>query len=318
MSEPALSHRGVGIAAVGLALVAVLVTLIAGCGSTGSTNTDGTLRVEVGIYPLEWLVAEVGGEFVTVHNLTAAGAEPHDLELAPRDVARIADADLTVYLAGFQPGIDDAIKATGTDAVLDITAAARLHDQEAHDDHEHEFGSGGHGAHDPHFWLDPVRMEAVATAISKALIARDPNHADAYRANLAHTRKTLRAIDDAYRTTLRSCASRYLVTSHESFGYLSERYDLTQIGITGFDPETEPSATALARVTDFIKRHDITTIYVSPNASAAIGKTVARETGARTAILDPIETLTENSAADNYAAIMQVNLGVLQRGQKCR
>lgn len=298
-------------AALGCALV-MASTVGVGCGSTHGDPraTPGTLTVEAAFAPLVWLTEQIGGPHVRVRDLTAAGVEPHDLELSPRDVARIADADLTVYLSGFQPAVDAAITSSGTRDAVDVADAARLHTADGHDGHT---SSGT----DPHFWLDPMRMVSVARTVAEALIARAPAQETTFRANLADVESRLRTLDADFTTGLRSCASRHLVTSHESFGYLAARYDLAQIGITGIDPEAEPSATALAEAADFVTRHGITTIYVEPAASPAIGETLAAETGATTAVLDPIESFTEASGHD-YLTAMRRNLTTLRAGQRCR
>jgi zinc transport system substrate-binding protein len=108
-----------------------------------------------------------------------------------------------------------------------------------------------------------------------------------------------------------------LVTSHEAFGYLAERYGMTQVGITGLSPDTEPQPADLARVTDFVREHKVRTIYYETLVSPAIARTVAAETGASTAVLDPIEGLTKDSDGGDYLAVMRSNLQHLREGQPC-
>ena len=122
-------------------------------------------------------------------------------------------------------------------------------------------------------------------------------------------------LDADYATGLASCASTDLVTSHAAFGYLAERYGLTQRGITGLRPEDEPSPGALAEIADFVTAHDVRTIYSETLVSPAVAKTLARETGVRTAVLDPIEGLDDASAGADYLAVMRTNLATLRDGQ---
>jgi zinc transport system substrate-binding protein len=298
----------------------LLAAVLTGCGSTssGTRTADGsTVSVVASFYPLQWVAQEVGGHAVTVTSLTKPGAEPHDLELAPSDVASIVDADLVVYLSSFQPAIDEAVHQNATDTALDVRAAAAANlaytpvtDLLTRPSKASTF--------DPHFWLDPERLASVAAAIADRLAAIDPANAPTFRANLLTVRGELTALDAEFRRGLESCSSRELVTSHAAFAYLAARYGLTQIGIAGVGGDVEPSPGALAKVSQFVRAHDVKTIYYETLVSPAVADTVARETGARTAVLDPIEGITDESAGRDYLTIMQANLATLRVGQSCR
>jgi zinc transport system substrate-binding protein len=250
-------------------------------------------------YPLQFVTQRIAGDAVTVRNLTKPGAEPHDLELTPHDVAELADADLVVYLSGFQPAVDTAVAEQASTA-YDVAGAAELH------------------AKDPHFWLDPIRLADVAGTLADRLAKLSPAHADDFRRNARILRNDLVALDTDFSAGLANCANTDLVTSHKAFGYLAERYGLTQRGITGLHPEDEPSPGDLAGIADFVRAHHVRTIYSETLVSPAVAKTLARETGARTAVLDPIEGLDDASAGADYLAVMRVNLATLREGQPCR
>ncbi|GAB2677197.1 metal ABC transporter substrate-binding protein [Thalassiella azotivora] len=333
------------------ALTALLLGSALGLGACGTADGssgtgDGGVPVVASFYPLEYAVAQVGGDRVSVTNLTKPGAEPHDLELAPRDVARLSDAALVVYLADFQPAVDDAVEAEAADHALDVTDAARLsdgddgadadHPDEHADDHaddhaedehadehadehsdEHADDDHGHGATDPHFWLDPTRLADVGDAVAERLSAVDPDGADAYRANAEALRADLEALDAELEAGLAGCASRDLVVSHEAFGYLADRYGFEQVGISGLSPESDPRPQDLAAVTEFVTQHAVSTVYYETLVDPAVARTVAEETGARTAVLDPIEGLTDESAGSDYREVMLANLETLREGQSC-
>jgi len=296
-----------------------------------STGAEATIDAVASFYPLQFAAEQVGGSLVTVANLTPAGAEPHDLELTPRDAAALQDADLVVYLSGFAPALDDAVASLDADRVVDVAPAANLdleggeeedHDHEEHaddtdaaeDDHDHEHE---HGGVDPHFWLDPLRLADVADAIAARFGELDADHADEFTANAATLRGELEALDAEYRDGLAECANTDIVTSHTAFGYLAERYGLTQVGISGLSPDEEPSPARLAEVTEFVQDHDVTTIYYETLVDPAIAEAVAAETGAQAAVLDPIEGLTDDSAGSDYFEVMRSNLEALRAGQDC-
>ncbi len=312
-----LGHR-----ALVLAPVLVATTALSGCAGGGPdggpAGTAGTVAVVASFYPLQYAAQRVGGDAVTVTNLTRPGAEPHDLELSPKDVAALSDADLVVYLSGFQPAVDDAVEAQAKGAGFDVGPTARL-DLAAPGAEPAGQGSadGEHPGVDPHFWLDPTRLADVGDAIAERLGAAAPDRVATFTANAAALRNDLTALDTELRTGLASCTSKNLVTSHRAFGYLARRYGLTQVGITGLSPDAEPDAATVARVSGFVRRNGVRTIYYETLVSPAVAETVATEAGAKTAVLDPIEGISDASAARDYRGVMRANLASLRAGQPC-
>jgi zinc transport system substrate-binding protein len=310
--------RTVRAMAVGVAVAALAV----GCGSPGSSaagragsgGSSGDLKVVTSFYPLQFVASRIGGPDATVTSLTRPGTEPHDLELTPRDVAEVQKADLVVYLSGFQPAVDQSVEQQGADdRAVDVAKTADLHlAEEPHDD-DH----AGEGATDPHFWLDPTRLANVTEMVADAMAKAEPSGASGFHQRAAALVDELAALDQQYRTGLQHCASTDLVTSHRAFAYLAERYGLRQVGITGVSPESEPDPRSLAQVATFVREHHVTTIYSETLVSPAVARTVARETGATTAVLDPIEGLTDASAGSDYLQVMRSNLEVLRKGQSC-
>jgi len=303
-----------------VALAAASALVLTACGSSDDTASEsdgsGPLDVVAAFYPLELMVEEVGGDRVSVSNLAKPGAEPHDLELTPSDVARVSDADLVVYLEGFQPAVDDAVASEAPDtswnageyASLDLTYTPIEEGEEATDEA---------GAVDPHFWLDPTRYADVATALAAGLSDLDPDGAATYEANAQAFVDDLETLDAEWTAGVEVCSNRNLVTSHNAFGYLAQRYDLQQRGITGLTPEDEPTPQALADIAEFVTANEVKTIYFETLVSPAIAETLAAETGAKTAVLDPVEGLSEESEGSDYFEIMRANLVNVRAGQPC-
>jgi len=290
------------------------------------------VSVVASFYPLQFAVQQVGGSHVSVTTLTKPGAEPHDLELSPQDVAAVADAGLVVYARGFQPAVDTAVDQEGSERAFDVAPTAHLDlaaPPEGDDPHALEAavttpgasaapsGSDAEGARDPHFWLDPQRYAAVASAIGARLAQADPTHAGDYTANAARFVAALGTLDAEMRTGLATCAQRELVTSHAAFGYLSQRYGFTQVAISGLSPDVEPSGARLAEIAEFVKAHGVRTIYAETLVEPAFADTISRSTGANVATLDPIEGLTTASAGRDYLEVMRSNLATLRVGQGC-
>jgi zinc transport system substrate-binding protein len=275
-----------------ISALSVILAAAAGCGGNGE---GGKTRVVASFYPLAYAAQAIGGKHVDARNLTPPGAEPHDLEISPRSVAEVRSADLVLLLGhGFQPQVEDA--AGSGKNVLRLLDTPRLA----------RFPNG-----DPHVWLDPLRYALIVKRIGVAL------HDEPAARRLA---RRLEALNREYERGLAHCERREIVTSHEAFAYLTQRYDLRQVAITGLTPEAEPTPKDLEHVIQLARRTRATTIYFETLVSPRIAKTVARETGARTAVLDPIEGLTdaEQSRGENYFDLMRANLRELRKGLGCR
>ncbi len=316
-----LMHRS-SVLSTGLVAAALGLT---GCGGTpaAATGVQGEVALDVvaAFYPLQFVAERVAGERATVTGLTAPGAEPHDLELSAADVASLGRADLLVHQGGFQPAVDDAVDSEGGDNAMDVAADADL-DLTHVEQHEGESEPGGEEhaegeVTDPHFWLDPTRLAGVADAVSARLAELDPEGEQAYAANAEQLTQELTALDAEFEESLAGCADRTLVTSHEAFGYLADRYGFEQLGISGLSPDEDPEPGRLAEVADFVRDNDVSTIYFETLVSPAVAETVAAETGARTAVLDPLEGLTEESAGGDYLGVQRANLEALRAGQSC-
>jgi zinc transport system substrate-binding protein len=302
-------------------LLAVLLTLAVatGCSARATGSPEGKFSVVTAFYPLEFLSSRIGGDAVTVSNLTKPGTEPHDVELNPRQVGQVADAGLAVHLSGFQPAVDDAIAQEAKGRSFDVATAVDLLPAAEHAEEHAEEGPEEHaeeaGGLDPHVWLDPVRFATIADKLAERLGQADPAHAADYTARAAALHADLDKLNTEYAAALKNCQRRELVTSHTAFNYLASRYNLTQVGISGISPESEPSPQRLAEVAAEAKSSGATTIFFETLVSPKVAETIAREVGAKTAVLDPLEGLTE--AGSDYFSVMRANLAALTTALGC-
>jgi zinc transport system substrate-binding protein len=325
-------------AAIAASLVTAVVGATAACGTGGPD--DDRLSVVAGFYPLQFVAERVGGDHVRVTSLTQPGAEPHDLELSPRQVAELSEAGLVLYLRGFQPAVDEAVQQAGVRA-LDVATLVPLmttehdhdHDGDGAEDHpadEHP-GDGragdeqgaeepapadAGGPRDPHVWLDPTRLATIADAVAAALAELDPDGAAGYQQRAAELRADLATLDREFADGLRDCTRREIVVSHAAFGYLADRYDLHQIPITGLAPDTEPTPGELAAAVEAARAVGATTIFFETLVSPTVAQAVADAVGADTAVLDPIEGLDPGARGD-YLSVMRANLTTLRAALGC-
>jgi zinc transport system substrate-binding protein len=267
----------------------VALALVAGAGC-GDSDESGDGAVVAAFYPLAWTAERIAADDVEVVNLTPPGAEPHDVELSPRDVETLQDAALVVYVGdGFQPAVEDVVEDRDGPS-LDV-----LEPDER----------------DPHVWLDPARFADVARALGRELGREDAARAVA---------DELATLDEDYRRGLASCDREVLVTTHAAFGHLADRYGLRQLALAGSSPEAEPGPRELERLVERVRDSGATTVFSEPLVSDRLAETVAREAGATVATLDPLEGLSDErlAAGDDYLSVMRDNLDVLREALGCR
>jgi zinc transport system substrate-binding protein len=273
----------------------LVLVLLAGCGSSAAGGEDDGVHVVTTSHPLEFTAAAVAGDRATVSSILAAGADSHGTEISTRQVVELTEADVVVHLSGLQPAVDDALTTRPPEHLVDAVTYA--------DDEN-----------DPHFWLDPSRMAALGQDVAAELTAVDPDGADAYAAGATSFAAEMDQLDADYATALQGCQDAALVTSHEAFGYLADRYGLRQIGIAGIDPEVEPSPARIRDVMEVARENAVTTIFFEGTANPAVSEKLAADLGVRTAVLHPVEQVDEGT---DYLSLMRENLEALRTGLNC-
>ncbi|WP_405709033.1 metal ABC transporter substrate-binding protein [Streptomyces xanthophaeus] len=306
-----------------VALGATALTACSGAAATG--GTDGKLAVTASFYPMQFLAEQIGKDHVKVDTLTKPGVEPHDLEITPKQTAQLGEADVVLYLKSLQPAVDKAVAQSGVKNVVDAAALTKLespgsaghdhgHEGEGEAGHsEDEHGHGAEGATDPHVWLDPAKYAEVAQGVGKALEKADPDHAADYKKNTDELVAKLNGLDSEFKDGLQNSASKTFITTHAAFGYLAERYGLDQEGISGVDPESEPSPARMKELQEVAKKDNVSTVFFETLASDKTAKTLAADTGLKTDVLDPLEGITDKSQGADYFEVMRSNLKNLQK-----
>ncbi|GGO44190.1 metal ABC transporter substrate-binding protein [Streptomyces lasiicapitis] len=326
------------------ATVLGLSALTACSSDAADKNNEGKLDVVASFYPMEFLAKEIGGDDVEVTTLTEPGQEPHDLEISAKQTAQLENADAALFLKGLQPSVDEAIGQSGIKTKIDAASLtsmekhgtevgghAKEHDEhgseeehghegeESHEGEEgHEEGHEGHshetpGGKDPHIWLDPVKYAEVAEGVGKAFAKADPDHRATYEKNTAALVKKLTGLDTDFKNGLKNTDSKVFITTHAAFGYLAERYGLTEEAISGLDPEGEPSANRVRDLQEMAKADGVTTVFYETLVSDKTAKTLAKDAKLKTDVLDPIEGITKKSKGDDYIEVMRSNLAALQK-----
>ncbi|MEU6085553.1 metal ABC transporter substrate-binding protein [Streptomyces sp. NPDC047085] len=304
-------------AAVITAVTALGTGTLSACSTSAAARNTDKFDVVTSFYPMTFLAEQIGGDHVHVTTLTSPGQEPHDLELSPQQIAGIQESDAVLYLKNLQPSVDDAVAQSPVKTKIDAASLTTLeeHGNEvgghaaAHDSHEGE-ESGGK---DPHIWLDPVRYAQVAEGVGNAFAKADPKHAADYQKNTAKLVGKLDALNFEFKQSLAHTKSKVFITTHAAFGYLAERYGLTEEAISGLDPESEPSAARVKDLENMAKADGVTTVFYETLVSDKTAKTVAHDAGLRTDVLDPIEGITDRSRGKDYFSVQEANLKALQQ-----
>jgi len=346
-----------------LGAVVTLAMTVAACTNPGAGAVAGTetpdyagddaaplVTVATSFYPLEFVAREVGGDRVSVTNLTPPAADPHDLELTLAAANQLSTADLVMILGGFQPAVDQAVAARNPSRLIDAAdyvdliagghshddghshdadhshdddshdADEHSHDDEADEDEAHEEVATGHahshdiGGYDPHFWLDPLRLASLAEPVAAALSEVDPDSANYFAANAADFTARLTELDDEFTAGLAPFVGAKMVTNHEAFGYLAYRFGLDQVGISGLDPEIEPSPARLREIGEIVRANNVNAIFYETLISPRVAQTLASDLGINAVVLNTLEGLTaeEQAAGEDYFSIMRTNLATLK------
>lgn len=296
------------------ALLLSVIVVFSGCSSQSPTNSSTSqelqkgdhIRVSTSFYPLYEIARQVGGDYVDVKNLVPPGAEPHDYELSPKDIAGIMDAKiLVVNGAGLEPWLDKYLPDLQQSGIKVVDESKIIQNLIVSD---------------PHIWLDPKKYMEEVNAFEQALATIDPAHTEYYHSRAQRYNGELASMDQEYQSGLQNCKSREFVTNHAAFGYLAKSYDLTMVAISGFSPDAEPSPKILAELSDLLHENNVKYILVETLVSPKIAETLAQEVGAQTLVINPLEGLTVDELAqgENYISVMQQNLKNLQTALDCR
>ncbi len=292
---------------VGLTVLALLRLASLRSQPAATATKSDKLLVTTSFYPVYFLVTRIGGAEIDARLITPAGAEPHEYEPTPQDIALLTDSDLIVLLGGgLEPWADVVSESVPT-----LRVANGLMSIEAEEN--------GQVYPDPHTWLDPKLMINSASQIANELQARVPEHASTFATNMTLLESELLQLDADFASGLANCQKQTVVTSHAALGYLAARYDFTQLAIQGLSPDEDPSPQQLAKLAALVKQQQIEYILFESLVSPRLAETLAAETDTQTALFNPLEGLTpaEVEAGADYFSVQRDNLQTLSVALEC-
>ncbi|MBS5918987.1 MAG: zinc ABC transporter substrate-binding protein [Varibaculum cambriense] len=292
-------------------IAAVFLLSTVGCATSSQSANVGNKSeskkplLYATFFPVADLSRQIVGAKMEVKSVISGSQEPHDFELQTAQRAELSKADLIVYNgAGMESFISDLREAIGKDEkFLDLSQGLTLLKNK-------DAARTDNTAINPHTWLSVKNAQIELQTIYEKVSAIDPDNASYYRENLKKAQEKFQALDKKFQQEIAKIPAekRYFVASHAAFNYLADDYGLKQVAVTGISPEDEPSANQLATIAEFVKKHQISTIFFEGKATPKVAETLARTTGAKTGTLYTMEHLTKEEENLGYLGLMQKNL----------
>lgn len=300
-------------------VLSTLTILILVFGLTGCTNkstnarVEGKINVVTSFYTMQDFAYKVGGDKINVINLVPSGTEPHDWEPKAKDITKLKNADVFVYNgAGMENWVTKVLASANNKDLVVVEATKGISLSEGHDDSEKNEDKENI---DPHVWLNPKNAIKQLESIKNSFVSVDAENKDFYEANYKKYSDEISRLDKDFKDAVATFKRKDIVVAHAAFGYLCEAYGLNQVAIEGLNAESEPTAARMAEISKFAKENNVKTIFFEELVSPKVAKAIAKEVGAQTDMLNPLEGLTDEAIAKGkeYISVMRDNLEALKK-----
>lgn len=310
---------------IALILLLILITLT-GCNSEEQdtaeiTTANDKLSVYTTVYPLQYFTKEIGKEYVEVETIYPPGADEHIYEPSQRDMIKLADSDLFIYVGLGLEGFVNKAEQTLTNENVRLLAAGENikgieHGHEDEDDHAHEEEDHEHhhGDVDPHVWIDPIYAKDLAEAIKNELADMLPEHESEFEENYRELASKLDQLNEKFINLAENTTTGKIVVSHAAYGYWEKRYGIEQMSISGLASSSEPTQKELKQIISEAKKHNIKYVFFEQNVNSRLVETVQEEMNAQALQLHNLSVLTDEDIKNerNYFSIMEDNLKALE------
>lgn len=316
--------------------------LLVGCEDSNEKVTktnNGTLTIYTTVYPLQYFAERIGGEFIQAETIYPPGADEHTFEPSQKDIIKLAQADLFVYiglgLEGFAERTEQSLK---NENVVLVAAGEQIdfekeesgteehhHGEEGHEEHAHHDehvdqddhdGHHHHGDIDPHVWLDPIYSKQLAAVIKDELIKQIPDKKDAFEENFTSLIEELEGLDQNFKNLVGSVNNKQFIVSHAAYGYWEKRYGLQQINVSGISSSSEPSQKQLTNIIKIAQEHNLKYIFFEQNINSKLTEIIQDAINGEALTLHNLSVLTDEDLKNNrdYFSIMEDNLKALKKG----
>ncbi|WP_230980961.1 metal ABC transporter substrate-binding protein [Rossellomorea arthrocnemi] len=296
----------------------LLILVLSACGADsgqGDGKKKDILEIYTTVYPLEDFTKKIGGEYVNVESIYPPGADEHTFEPSQKDMMKMADGDIFLYVGmGLEGFVEDSKSLLENEDVVVVPASKgiEVHHKESADEHDHD----GHNHDvDPHIWLDPVYSKAMATNIADTLSKELPEHKEEFQANLEALTRELDELDSEFKDMADHAPKKTFYVSHAAYSYWEERYGLHQEAIAGLNTADEPSQQELKKIIEKGKEDNVQYILFEQNVSSRLTEVVQNELGAKSLTLHNLSVLTDEDRKkdEDYFSLMKRNIDTLKQ-----
>lgn len=300
----------------------ITTLLMFGCSKGNSESfpqNNGKINVATSFYIMNDFASKIGGEKINLINLVPSGMEPHDFEPKTRDITRLKAANVFIYNgAGMEGWVDKVIQSAENKDLIVVEASKGIKLLNGNDVNKDQKDATHENQNDPHVWLNPQNAITELSAIKDAFVKADPKNKSYYEQNFETYKTKFNELDNEYKTEVASFKQKDIVVAHAAFGYLCNAYGLKQVAIEGLNAESEPTAARMAEISKFAKDNNVKVIFFEELVSPKVAETIAKEAGAKTDMLNPVEGLTEDDKVNGkeYISIMKDNLEALKKALK--
>ncbi len=301
------------------ALLLVLTAASATAASAGPAPASGRIAILTSVLPLREFAAAVVGDRGEAGLLLPPGASVHNWQPRPGDILKLASTDLFISVgAGLEPWLPEVLASVpaGRLRVLEVSRGLDLLAAAEGEEDRH-----GHGAWDPHLWLDFGLDRTVVEKIVAALSGIDPAGTDAFRRNADALEERLGRLDARFSEGLKGCAGKtFVVAGHAAFGYLARRYGLNQRALYGLSPDAQPRPQQMIEVVEYCRRQSVRTVFFENSVPPDLARTLAAEIGGRVLVLQSGHSPTREQVMNRvgFFDMMEQNLQSLRDGLGCR
>ena len=304
--------------------IIIILSMIATACDVSKSNSDkeddGKIEINTTVFPLKSFADQIGGKYVSVKSIYPPGTDLHSYEPTQKEIMNVSKGDMFLYTGDDLDPVAKKVASTIKDDDIKLSLENKIdkselltdqHDEDhgGHEGHEHHEGHH-HGGYDPHIWLDPHFNKVFAKEIKDELIKKDPDHQSYYEENYKKLKNDLDTIDNKMKDITKDKQGNTVYISHESMGYLSQRYGFVQKGVQNMNAE-DPSQKALTNIVKEINNSGAKYILYEANVSNKVTDTIRKETKAKPLKFNNMESLSKEELKDEkltYQNLMDKNI----------
>ena len=298
-----------------LTVLILVLVLLSACQTT--VQVEDKPQIMVSLFPQYDIIRQIAQDKVDVELFLPAGSEPHSYEPSASTLMKIVEADLFVYSSDeLEPWVKRLVEGNASEDLIVLDASNGITLLEADHGHEGEDEDEEELAFDPHYWLDPQNMIIMSESIRDALIEIDPEHETFYIENANSYIASLKELDSNWQDLFdRAQLNQIIYGGHFAFGYLSHRFGLEILSpYSGYAPDAEPSAQALAGLMDVLAEKEINVIFYEELIDPRVARIIAEQAKVKIEVLHGAHNLNaeEMQAGWTYVSIMEDNIEKLK------